>query len=214
MSSIQLQAQSASIGQELDPFDDLLGLEDGYYEEGYQVGRRDGHRAGLAEGRAFGMEKAFEKFTSIGRMHGRAVVWAGRLPGARETRKSASSQAQAEFMPTDRDSRSKEDIGVEAIRLRELSQGPRLIKHVRILWALSEPESLAVANEEESVSEFDDRYKRATVKARIIGKMVGEEMRVVGAGEAGGDHGPAAPNVRSTAGDVGIEDVDILKVRH
>lgn len=63
-----------------DPFDSILNLEEKYYKEGYAAGVADGQPAGLAEGRIFGLEKGFEKFLRMGRLYGRATVWAGRLP--------------------------------------------------------------------------------------------------------------------------------------
>ena len=66
-----------------DPFDDLLSLEDKFYKEGYDLGVSDGERAGRVEGRLFGLEKGFEKYAAMGRLHGRAIIWAGRLPEIR-----------------------------------------------------------------------------------------------------------------------------------
>ncbi len=63
-----------------DPFDVLLNLEQTFYNEGYAAGVADGERAGLIEGRIFGLEKGFEKYMRMGRLQGKAVIWAGRLP--------------------------------------------------------------------------------------------------------------------------------------
>lgn len=41
---------------------------------------RDGEKAGLIEGRLFGLEKSFEKFVELGRIQGRVSVWKGRIP--------------------------------------------------------------------------------------------------------------------------------------
>lgn len=41
---------------------------------------RDGEKAGLVEGRLFGLEKGFEKFAELGRIQGRVSVWKGRIP--------------------------------------------------------------------------------------------------------------------------------------
>lgn len=68
---------------EPDLFASLLNLEETYYDEGYTAGVADGERAGLVEGRIFGLEKGFEKYLRMGRLRGRAVVWAGRLPSPR-----------------------------------------------------------------------------------------------------------------------------------
>lgn len=62
-----------------DLFDSILHLEDDFYREGYALGEADGAPAGRLEGRAFGLEKGFEKYAEMGRLHGKAVIWASRL---------------------------------------------------------------------------------------------------------------------------------------
>jgi len=49
-----------------------------------------------------------------------------------------------------------------------------LDKHVRTLYALSELESLSTQNIEDAVSEFDDRFKRAVAKVKVIESIVDE----------------------------------------
>lgn len=78
-----------------DLFDDLLNLEESYvkfsyfaettiltihsaYQEGFATGSADGARAGFIEGRIFGLEQGYAKFLEIGKLQGRASVWAGR----------------------------------------------------------------------------------------------------------------------------------------
>lgn len=70
----------AMSNQDADLFDSLLNLEETFYSKGYAAGVVDGERAGLVEGRIFGLEKGFEKYVRMGRLHGKATVWAGRLP--------------------------------------------------------------------------------------------------------------------------------------
>lgn len=67
----------------MDAFDSLFSLEETFYKEGYELGLADGKRAGLIEGRLTGLERGFEKFAQMGRLHGKCVVWAGRLPNSR-----------------------------------------------------------------------------------------------------------------------------------
>ena len=67
----------------MDAFDSLISLEETFYKEGYELGLADGKRAGLIEGRLTGLERGFEKFAQMGRLHGKCVVWAGRLPNSR-----------------------------------------------------------------------------------------------------------------------------------
>lgn len=164
-----------------DPFDALLSLEDTYYAEGHALGLSDGARAGRIEGRVFGLEKGFEKFVAMGALHARSAVWAARLPSSPSaTAAAAEEQGEEEEMQT--------------TLLPPLSANPRLAKHVATLHALSEPASLSTMNEEEAVSEFDDRWKRAQAKAKIVEKLVGEGQEVgelEGLGPGGGGGGTA-----------------------
>lgn len=143
-----------------DPFDVVLNLEDQYYQEGFQAGVEDGTRAGLIEGRVFGLEKGFEKFFEMGKLSGKACVWAARM------QKGKDSPEQS--IGTSHD-------GSKAGGVKSLRYGERLDKHVRTLRALSELESLSTQNTEDAVSEFDDRFKRATAKVKVIESIIGEE---------------------------------------
>ncbi|KAI1332601.1 hypothetical protein F5Y16DRAFT_120379 [Xylariaceae sp. FL0255] len=69
-----------------DPFDldDLLNLEEQYYQEGFEAGRKDGVEAGRVEGYSLGLSKGFEKFVEAGRLQSKAIVWANRIPSMRQ----------------------------------------------------------------------------------------------------------------------------------
>lgn len=91
----------------MDAFDSLFSLEETFYKEGYELGLADGKRAGLIEGRLTGLERGFEKFAQMGRLHGKCVVWAGRLPNSRSReigsglsrhQKSGASEEEEENM--------------------------------------------------------------------------------------------------------------------
>lgn len=131
-----------------DPLDDVLNLEDRFYQEGYQQGLRDGVQAGRIEGRSFGMQKGFEKFVESGRLASKAIVWANRLP------QSSPS-----------------------CTLPGLPKNARLEKNINTLYALVEPETLSTANTDEAVQDFDDRVKRAVGKAKIVERMAGGSAR-------------------------------------
>ncbi|KAK3942247.1 DUF1715 domain-containing protein [Diplogelasinospora grovesii] len=148
-----------------DPFEDLLNLEDQFYQEGYQQGYDDGVKAGRIEGRTFGLEKGFAKFLESGRLYGRSVVWANRLP--------SSSTTTAQSASTDSETGSN-TVKEEKQQLPSLSRNPRLEKHITALHDLMEPDTLSVMNTDEAVEDFDDRLKRAQGKAKIIERMVGE----------------------------------------
>lgn len=132
-----------------DTLDDLLDLEDQYYNEGYNLGVEDGSRAGRIEGRVFGLEKSCEKFLQMGRLSGRASIWSARI-----SRQAETPEADA--------------------TLRPMSGSDRLKKHIHRLKELTDPETLSTQNDEEDVAEFDDRLKDASAKAILISKMVGE----------------------------------------
>ena len=201
-----------------DPFDQLLGLEDTYYAEGFKLGEEDGKREGLVEGRFFGLEKGFDKFTEMGRLHGRSVLWNSRLPRHEEGNVEKPTNADEEdrhvtFLP-ELSRTILINTGGEKplpIPLKALAYNPRLEKHIRTLYALSEPESLSTQNKEEDVSDFDDRLKRAIAKAMIIGKLVGEDAGVTASKKNTGNPGAKAG---TSENEPGIEDVNILQVRH
>lgn len=141
-----------------DPFDSLLTLEDDLYTTAYAIGTKDGAKAGRVEGRIFGLEKGFEKFSGLGQLHGRAVVWGARLsPG------DGASDATL----------NGEKDGHE-ISLPPLKDNGRLKKHIQMLHGLSDPATFSTRNTEEAVADFDDRFKRAGAKAKVIERLVGE----------------------------------------
>ncbi|KAJ9642335.1 hypothetical protein H2199_004715 [Coniosporium tulheliwenetii] len=162
---------------EPDPFDGLLDLEEEYYQEGYALGVADGSKAGRIEGRIFGLEKGFEKFAAMGALHGKAALWAARLQQMQQLRALEDSSAGHEQVEKSKKSLaevSQETTQETAVTLPLLSSNPRLEKHIQTLFALAEPASLSTQNTEDAVSDFDDRLKRATAKAKVIEKIVGE----------------------------------------
>ena len=222
--------------QDADLFDSLLNLEETFYKEGYAAGVVDGERAGLVEGRIFGLEKGFEKYVRMGRLHGKAVVWAGRLPSRpqNQTRPRPSNNDRIHFTKTQGQTGVPAGDGetpsppvatsekgqppsaattASALNLLPiLSDNPRLEKHIRTLYALVEASSLSTANTEEAVADFDDRLKRAEGKVKIVEKLIGE----IGDGETiirdgGKQEGRASQ--KQSSGDGSIEDISSLRVR-
>ncbi|KAK3493756.1 hypothetical protein B0T13DRAFT_474410 [Neurospora crassa] len=182
-----------------DPFDfenSLLNLEEDFYQQGYAQGVSDGAKAGRTEGRQLGLEKGFQKFVQSGRLHGRAIVWANRLPSKQDVRRSyhQSSRAGQQQQPqslSQNQSQSQSSSQRQKIEntlenlslgnkpekteeLRLLPNNARLEKHVSTLFALVETDTLAKENTDEAVNDFDDRLKRAQGKAKIVERMVGE----------------------------------------
>lgn len=165
-----------------DIFDSLFHLEDGYYNDGYRLGVEDGSRAGRIEGRVFGLEQGFEKFLEMGQLNGRACVWAARMlqkAGTKERsvnqepRSESISQTQVETTRFP----AKEKLQVEPFQVNS-----RLEKHISTLYALSEAESLSTENTEDNVSDFDDRFKRAQSKAKVIENIIKEREVHLGDG--------------------------------
>ncbi|KAJ0164196.1 hypothetical protein CTA2_1550 [Colletotrichum tanaceti] len=159
----------------LDPFDDVLTLEDQFFAEGYRQGTEDGIQAGKIEGRSFGLAKGYEKFLESGRIHGRAVVWANRLSLPQKgSSSSTSSPSASSAAARPSDSSSQQQQQPRPCSLPPLPPNARLEKNVTAAFALVEPDTLARENSDEAVNDFDDRLKRAQGKVKIIERMTGE----------------------------------------
>lgn len=146
-----------------DPFDDVFTLEDRFYQQGYQQGLEDGAAAGRIEGRQFGMSTGFDKFLASGRLASRAVVWANRVPSLQKDAALADASAAATEIATESKS---------VCTLPPLADNARLGKNVKMVYALVEPDTLSTANNDEAVQDFDDRFKRAQGKAKVVEKMI------------------------------------------
>ncbi|KAI1167666.1 DUF1715-domain-containing protein [Nemania serpens] len=166
-----------------DPFDELLNLEEQYYKEGYDEGFRDGGGAGRVEGYAVGLRKGFEKFVEAGRLQGKAVVWANRIPKYQQRRQREREQQQDEGIlgPRERANRTvpangddKSGEGGDDTRLPPIHSSARLEKNLETLYGLVEPGTLSTDNDDESVNDFDSRMKGAHGKLKIVERAVGE----------------------------------------
>ncbi len=150
-------------------FDEVLGLEEQFYDDGFRQGLEDGVKAGRVEGRTFGLEKGFEKYIESGRLYGKSIIWANRIPQFRQKGIPNDTTLTSQNSSTSPDIRSSSPLA-----LNPLPESQRLAKHLKVLHALAESESLSTENTEEAVSDFDDRLKRAQGKAKIIERLVGE----------------------------------------
>ncbi len=148
-------------------FDEVLGLEEQFYNDGFHQGYADGINAGRIEGRTFGLEKGFEKYVESGKLYGKSLVWANRIAG-----KKISVDPGTEHGLQSRPH--------EKLSLPQIPSNQRLSKHLQILHAVSEAASLSTENTEEAVSDFDDRLKRAQAKAKLVERIVGESKGHVG----------------------------------
>lgn len=160
-----------------DPFEGVLNLEEQFYEEGFKQGSEDGIKAGRIEGRSFGLERGYEKFLESGRLHGRAIIWANRVPKlrAKATAATTSEETEAKSEDVENSWGDKNEQHQPRGALPPLPGNPRLEKNVTVLYALVEPESLSTENNDEAVNDFDDRIKRAQGKAKIIERTIGED---------------------------------------
>ncbi len=169
-----------------DPFEDLLNLEEKFYQEGYKQGQEEGVLAGRIEGRQLGLEKGFQKFMESGRLYGRAIVWANRLLTPSSHSPEPTTETSTSEIP--------EGIGLQD-QLPGLPHNPRLEKHITTLYALVETESLSTENTDDAVNDFADRLKRAHGKAKIIEKLVGEGSTAGSSSKTQASPGPSKVEV-------------------
>ncbi|KXJ87760.1 hypothetical protein Micbo1qcDRAFT_236284 [Microdochium bolleyi] len=164
-----------------DLFDDVLNLEEQYYQEGFDEGLRDGSEAGKIEGRSVGLKSGFEKFLEAGRLQGRALVWANRLPsltGGGSAGSPYTGAASNTSTVSTEETISAETTTEPKASLPSLpSTNARLEKNVVTLYGLLEPGTLSTQNDDISVNDFDSRLKGAQGKAKIIDRAIGEKKR-------------------------------------
>ncbi|KIW81269.1 hypothetical protein Z517_04294 [Fonsecaea pedrosoi CBS 271.37] len=170
-----------------DPFDDLLELENDYYQEGYDAGVADSTYAGMIEGKVFGIEKGYEKALELGKLHGRALVWRERSSLSEEVVKM--DNAKSEILDSSR-------LGEVVNRLSQLSDNTRFRRHIDGLCTSSDGSTIVKDNSDDAVTEFDDRIARSKAKAKVIANIVGESLN------------------STPASNLGIEDATGLQARH
>lgn len=180
--------------------DSLLDLEEQFYKEGFDLGAADGTEAGYTEGSVFAVEKGYEKFVELGRLYGKALVWAQRLAKSKPSK------------PSDLPSAGKQDVlAVDPSICSEMRSLPphstRLARNLYTLLELVDPASLDMTNTEEAVNDVDERLKGAILKAKLIQRAMGEREEVLGS------------NVDVKDAQVGdgtgsIEDISSLRIRH
>lgn len=155
-----------------DLFEDVLNLEDQYYDQGYNQGYEDGYQAGKIEGRSVGLKSGYEKFLEAGRLQGKAIIWANRIPNFRKLSAMKGEESEPEARPTES---TLAHVSVDS-QLPSLSSNARLEKNVTSLHALVEPGTLSTENDDLAVNDFDDRVKRAQGKLKIVERMIGEDV--------------------------------------
>ncbi|OJD22717.1 hypothetical protein ACJ73_05933 [Blastomyces percursus] len=181
-----------------DLLDSLLDLEEGFYKEGYELGTTDGARTGYSEGSVFAVEKSFEKFQEIGRLYGKAIIWAKRLPGDHGFLHLASTSttiSQPDTSAISSTSSSSKAQGPDNLNdtvdtpnsgtthtpatplpgLPPLPRNSRLEKHIASLLSLVDPLALSMENSEDAIEDFDERLKKASAKVKLIERILGEQ---------------------------------------
>ncbi|KAL3448855.1 hypothetical protein BJX65DRAFT_62155 [Aspergillus insuetus] len=182
----------------------LLDLEEDFYKEGYDLGAADGAEAGYTEGSVFAVEKGFEKFLELGRLYGKALVWAQRLAGTNTTSAPNSElpgHATEEF--------DDSFLGPSACKgIASFPHSSRLAKNLDTLLELVDPASLPMENTEEAVTDVDERLKGAVIKAKLIQRALGEREDTL-------DIHPDARGTQVSGDGTGsIEDISSLNIRH
>ena len=164
--------------QPTDPFDDLLTLEDTLYTSAHAQGTTDGARAGRIEGRIFGLEKGFEKFAALGELHGRGAVWGSRI--------ALSTPSPTTSPPNPTDPTDGPHSENQQARLPTIANAStRLTANTSLLYHLTDPSTFDTSNNETAVADYDDRFKRAGAKAKVIERIVGETSSSVNAEQGG-----------------------------
>ena len=194
-----------------DPFEDLLSLEEQFYNEGYQLGLNDGRQTGCAEGRAFGLEKGFDKYKTLGKIHGRSSIWLARLQSQQST--GSGKDGIENGSNPDEWSPSFED----AQPLPALPAKPRLEKHLHSLMSLTDPLKIPTVNTDESVEDCDERIIKAEAKVQVVEKMIGERSQVadvqqeLGSPNRGKQLSANQPGKKQGEGD--IEDMTAMRMK-
>ena len=173
-----------------DPFDDLLGLEDEFYKEGYEAGVADSSYAGLIEGKVFGIEKGYAKALELGRLHGRTLAWQKRLEAGRQ------QKAEAEKGKVVNGDSRIADHTESGLSLPSLPDNARLRKHVEFLVAITNPKDVPKDNSDEAVADVDDRLAKSKSRVKMISSLVDEPMH------------------QDSSSTAGIEDATGLSARH
>ena len=148
------------------------------------------------------MENGFEKFVEMGRLYGKALVWAQRLANSKSDETSeATHQVQ-----------QQDSLSLDPSICNEMPRIPahsaRLTRTLATLLELVDPASLDMSNSEEAVNDVDERLKGAAMKAKLIQRAMGE----------GEEPLSAQSNVKDFTkpgdGTGSIEDISSLSVRH
>lgn len=190
--------------------DSLLDLEEEFYKEGHELGASDGAHAGYTEGTVFAVEKGFEKFVEMGRLYGKALVWAQRLADSNASKRLNSENEAEDASSIPQQASQKEEATLDPIACRNMLNFPpssRLAKNIDTLLELVDPASLVMENTEEAVTDVDERLKGATIKAKLIQRALREREDTL-------DIHPDTKDPQISGDGTGsIEDISSLNIR-
>lgn len=189
--------------------DSLLELEEKFYKEGYDLGLSDGAQAGYTEGSVFAVEKGFDKLLELGRLYGKALVWAQRLADSIPPR-NQTGETEDSTGTTFGDNRSgvSDEFVIEPALCQGmpgLPEGSRLAKNIQTLLSLLDPATLSLENTEDAISETEDKLKTASLKAKLIQRALGERDDIPHSGRDAQMQGDGSGS---------IEDISSLSIRH
>lgn len=190
--------------------DDLLDLEEDFYKEGHDLGVADGAHAGYTEGTVFAVEKGFEKFVEMGRLYGKALVWAQRLADSNASKNLNLNNEAGGASTVLQQASEKEGAILEPTACRAMLNFPpssRLAKNIDTLLELVDPASLVMENTEEAVTDVDERLKGAAIKAKLIQRALGERDDTMDI------HSDTRDPQVSGDGTGSIEDISSLNIR-
>merc|ERR1712093_478906 len=128
-------------------FDEVLGLEEQFYEDGFRQGYEDGVKAGRVEGRTFGLEKGFEKYVESGRLHGKDLQSISKCytlspnlkvcPLKIPKKLSLTSMTDSSGLKARR--RSSRGLWGRIKEMRQQSQVPKMVQVHEVLNTLTKP---------------------------------------------------------------------------
>lgn len=184
-----------------DLLESVLGLEEKFYHEGYQLGLADGARAGYTEGSVFAVEKGFSKALEIGKLYGKALVWNQRFV-------SRTLKQSTEILS---DGDNSTEVYTELCAgMPEIRGESRVAKNIQLLLGLVDPATLSLENTEDAVSDMEERLKGAQMKTKLIQRSLGES-----------DNSPVSDESASSKqsrfqgdGSGSIEDISSMRIRH
>ncbi|CCE62104.1 hypothetical protein TPHA_0B04350 [Tetrapisispora phaffii CBS 4417] len=103
----------------MDEFDEVLKLEERFYKEGFEEGRRENLQHNYIEGKQFGLQVGFQRFILIGQMLGICNVLTARYSTNAALMKSVESVRKLiESIKFDNDAENVENYEVTVVKLK------------------------------------------------------------------------------------------------